>query len=563
MGPKKKQSAPKRRSARPPKSSEPTQQRTQPIIESIPSSPPSSASSSSLPTVPVLLRIPPLRLFSQPPPPSAQRPPSPLARPSTQLGFEHIDTVITQEKEAEEEEEWHDFKYKVSELASVGRSGVFHSREIGEFRRGCFTSATHEESMIQRINERYPKGWDRDTIIAYPGGKTKALPRTIEDWDLDWPAVESALAEGLAAGRFKKRTPFVDIYWKVKEKPKPLLQREATLERTHRQQSALQGIEAIDLSASQPHSTIVNPSTASQPRSTTTSNRLLVAEETQSIMENHGNHVPALAQKWTCFEASCVNEDQQCYIWKGNHHKITTLMFAKWSAAIDSQQVTVQCPPPDILIELLNSPVLNGRKPAHKRKSEEATPSANIVNITTSPPQLDHQQPLLQILQYLLNQSRDRISPPPLPSLPSRPSPRRTGSKRRRRQSPTPSPPHDYSSPITSHDSSEDLARDEFFDWCRDVAYASIPSRLPKVDQIQQLADKHSWKVDNLRDLSDPQSSRYALAIKRGLAEGILSELNEKISEWHGLRREEKKKRKLNQLPPAACSQIVEDEEVG
>lgn len=493
-----------------------------------------------LPESPPPSQLPP---SDQPPPASEQplQPSSSEAIPSSSSLPQHAET---------EEIDLVDlpFRYRVIEYAAEVAKGTFHATDIGEFERGFFTPLPFIEAVHARLDERYKQGgWQLDSVLAYPGGKQRNRPCSIESWEEDWSKVEMLLAEGIVGGSFKKRTPVVvDIYWKVRAKKKVETQREAVLQRAQRQYSTQQ---PLDLTRSNAEHEVLDL-TSNPPRLTATNTRLSVASETRSIMEGAGNHVPSIADRWTCHLSGCPNEHKPCYVWKTNHYAMNQYSLVKWNTAIGLGTATILTPPIELHLELVSSPILNRRKSPIK-KEDTATSTGSVINITTStaPHQQDPQQSMLQLLQYLT--SVKQSTPPPSTTLPSRPSP--SHRQRRRRRSPSSSPVREVR-PITSNDASEDDVRDEFFQWYRDVAYGPSPRVLPKLIKLEEIARTHEWKVDGMRQLSTPQSERYKLAIHLGASEGLLMEIRDKICQWHEIRRQKKRQKKTQ------VEQVVEVE---
>lgn len=311
-----------------------------------------------------------------------------------------------------------------------------------------------------------------------------------------------------------KRPPFVDICWSIKEWPleqQPrgtavLLtrtQRQQTSQSQHRQSTQETFLQEDNTQPSQPPPT----------RRLTTGLRQLAAQDTEEILQAHGNHSTAIASKWTC-HGPCSNENKFCYRVAGCHYVLDTSTVARWGSAIDRGEVTTFSPPPNIHNELINTPVCNGRKQAGKRKSEESSPPSQIViNTATQRGDQDIVSHLLELLQSTA--LHRHVSPPA-----------------HKRQKPQYEEPARYSSPVDP----DDVLRDDFFDWCQD-SYGQ-ESRRNNVEVIRSIAVDQCWTIEQMRALSDPQSVRYQLAIKNRGAEGVLAEIASKISQWHEVQRE-------------------------
>lgn len=89
------------------------------------------------------------------------------------------------------------FEYNVNELIMNGNKGLVKSLRRGPFQRGYFESAVAEIHDI--LDQRFPHGWTKISVIAYPGGREKknGSCQSIEHWLDDWETVETLISEDI------------------------------------------------------------------------------------------------------------------------------------------------------------------------------------------------------------------------------------------------------------------------------------------------------------------------------------------------------------------------------
>ena len=289
-----------------------------------------------------------------------------------------------------------------------------------------------------------------------------------------------------------------------------------------------------------PYGSMASPSNSPQRRT-----RTIALEEQQAARRDRneiaGDYTEQLVEKWICISDRCNNQNQYCYIaFDGKHYRINTSQREVWASAIASARdgATLEHPPRDMLRHLikeqgpigeaLRAPVAKERRDEKKDRMDKMfeimTQQAefNLLQTTTQaiaprpPPPLPIQSPQ----PYWQSQYTPPLPPPPPPPPPppsaSVPAPQNITLAER------------SSSPIAMNE--DEVILCNYWDW--KARQLKSPEAVARLSEVKTIVEREMWSVEDLKNMSNPESRLYQTAIAKGLPDGLTRQFRKDLSRF-------------------------------
>lgn len=299
---------------------------------------------------------------------------------------------------------------------------------------------------------------------------------------------------------------------------------------------------------------------ATMPRRRTRTDQLLQRQHNQTdVLADASDFDIQLVRRWQCHDTRCINNNSFCFVDDNLHYDLDHRYQKDWAKALARGDVgvTVEDPPRPLYGFIMRQgPVsLTSKKSkaqeVRKNRDDTTYIMDNFMDFSRKQLEMQMQERMMEQMSRMNERMDNRQQPPsipqynqypspwmyappppslPLPPPPLLPPPQNPSSF----QVPPPHPPSNVevttiptrpssrtqarSSPIGLAEDEDDILED-FFVWKR-VALKKQSAK-DKLEEVRVIVEREMWTVDDLKEMSRPDSFLYQRAMQLGIPDGL------------------------------------------